>query len=155
MHTSYTDKQRDFEEKVAALKGFTRLSQRDEREQMILDDFYNNVSYLETLSGTIGYKKNNKGKMDILLIATKDSEVNHIESITPNMIDLLIAHYTIFKHGKEAINNFSNKVIFCTNIPIEIHSNKVKQLKEEYNLHIESIGYSFCLRHKLEYTQMY
>ena len=95
------------------------------------------------LSGTVAYKKTTK---DFLLVATKDSEVNHIEAITFKMIKEIIKLYCSPK---------MNKVTLATNLPIEIHSEKAKDLKKDFNFHIQNIGYSFCLKHNLEYTQMY
>jgi hypothetical protein len=141
------DKQAYFEKKVCEILNFKGyLSQRDSaRENMILDDCLSNISHLDTLSGTIGYSKGLAFNCDYLLIATKDSEVNYISEISLKMIMLIIEYYS----------NDKNKIIFATNIPIEIHSDKVKELKKDFNFHIENIGYSFCQKHNLEFTAVY
>jgi len=152
MKTTIIDKQKEFEKNVAKILGFTDLFQREFSEQMIIEDWSNEEN---NLSGTIGFKKNKNNTFDILLIATKDSEVNYIEKITSKMIDLMISNYTSFKGGKRCLHNFNNKVTFLTNMPIEIHSSKAKQLQEQYNFHIQGIGYLFCQKHNLQYCEMY
>lgn len=151
MKTTIIDKQKDFEKQVAKILGFTDISQREFSEQMII---YTNDDD-DMLTGTIGFKKKKANVYDIILIVTKDSEVNYVEKITPKMLDLMISLYTSFKDGDHCLHNFNNKVIFCTNLPIDIHSSKAKDLKEQYNFHIQNIGYSFCEKHKLEYCEMY
>lgn len=137
------DKQKEFETKICELFKFTGknifLLQRDESEQMIIDDF----NGIHSLSGTLAYNRTDKS---FLLIATKDSEVNHIEAITFKMIKLLI---------RDFCGQNKNRVTLATNLPIEIHSDKAKDLKRGFNFHIQNIGYSFCLKHNLEYTEMY
>jgi hypothetical protein len=141
MEAITTDKQKNFEAKVAKIfKINDYLMQRNGSEQMIIDDLRSTENYL---SGTIGYKRNNG---DIILIATKDSEVNHIESITLDMIKIMVEDYCEPK---------KRKVIFATNIPIDIHSSKAKDLQKEHKFYIKNIGYSFCQKHNLEFTQMY
>lgn len=141
-------KQKDFEYKVCKLLKFNKensiIMQRDGTEQMILDDLNEGVSELDVLSGTIAYKKKDKA---ILLVVTKDSEVNHIESITLKMINIIVKLY--------CYSDIKYKVTLATNIPIDIHSSKAKDLKKEHDLDIKSIGYSFCQKHNLEYNEIY
>ena len=152
MNTIHIDEQKDFEYRVCEVfkvnSSNAIIMQRNDTEQMIINDW----AGLEDLTGTVAYLRKTKS---FLLVATKDSEVNHIESITLKMIEKMIDSYVSFKNGERAVKNFSNKVTFCTNIPIEIHSNQLKNLKENYNFHVENIGYSFCQKHNLEFTQMY
>ena len=138
-----TDTQKEFEYKVCKLLKFNSsnsiIMQRDGTEQMIIDNFSGDID----LSGTVAYKRSAK---DFLLVATKDSEVNHIEAITFKMIKEIIKSYCSAK---------MNKVTLATNLPIEIHSSKAKDLKKDFNFHIINIGYSFCQKHNLEFTSIY
>lgn len=138
-----TDKQKEFEYKVCKILNFNSsnsiIMQREGVEQMIIDDFND----LNALSGTIAYKRKDKA---FLLVATKDSEVNHIESITLKMIKIMVDSYC---------SPNKPKVIFASNIPIEIHSSKAKELQKDFNFHIQNIGYSFCEKHNLQFTSMY
>lgn len=152
MKTTIIDKQIEFEKNVAKILGFTDLSQREFSEQMIIEDWSNEEN---NLSGTIGFKKNKNNTFDILLIATKDSEVNYISEISLKMIYLMVSNYVSYKGGIKSIGDFTNKVTFCTNLPIEIHSSRAKSLKEQNNFHIQGIGLSFCQKHNLQYCEMY
>lgn len=142
------DPQKAFEQKVCSIFKFKNayIMQRDRnREQMIIDD---QTSQNDYLSGTIAYKTDTK---DFLLVATKDSEVNHISEINFNMIKLMIEQYV----SKDENGNPTNKVTFCTNLPVDIHSHTARELKKRFNFHIKSVGYSFCQKHNLEFTSMY
>ena len=147
-----TDNQKEFEYKVCQKFKFNTsnscVMQREGVEQMILDDFNSGVSHLDVLSGTIAFRRKDKA---FLLVATKDSEVNYIDNITLKMIRLLIDQYCEEDENQKP----TNKVIFATNIPILIHSQTAKEYKNRFNFHIQSIGYSFCQKHNLEFTQMY
>lgn len=136
------DTQKEFEYRVCQILKFNRVNsyvmQRKGTEQMILDDFNGK----NALSGSLAYKNNKQ----ILLVCTKDSDVNHIESITADMIRLLVSTYC---------STEKHKVILATNIPIDIHSSKAKDLKKDHNFNIVNIGYSFCKKHNLEFTQLY
>lgn len=140
--TTTIDKQKEFEYKVCQIFKFNNVNstvlQRNHSEQMVIDDFDDE----NALSGTIAYKNNKQ----ILIVVTKDSEVNHIETITFKMIKLLVKNYC---------SKQNHKVIFATNLPVEIHSSKAKELKKDFNFHIERIGYGFCLKHNLEFTEIY
>jgi hypothetical protein len=139
-----TDQQKDFEFKVCNIFNFNNqnsmILQRGCSEQMIIDDFNGDEN---VLSGTLAYKRNSK---DFLCVVTYDSEVNHVEIITFKMLKIIIKEYCTKEH---------NKVILATNIPIEIHSSNLKELKKDFNFHIERIGFSFCQKHNLEFTEIY
>lgn len=142
------DKQKEFEYKVCRIFKFNKVNstilQRESSEQMIIDDFDGEEN---VLSGTICYK-NNK---DILLVVTKNSEVNHIDTITLKMIKIMLKSYKV----NDDFGNSLNKVILATNLPVEIHSSLAKSLRENHKFYIERIGYGFCKKHNLEFTQMY
>lgn len=144
METIILDQQKEFEQKVCEILNFKSensiIMQRDGTEQMIIDDFDGDEN---VLSGTVAYKRKDKS---FLLIVTKDSEVNHVESITLKMIKILVKNYC---------SDSNNKVVFATNLPIEIHSSKAKDLKKDFNFHIESVGFSFCQKNNLEFKSMY
>lgn len=151
MNTITTDKQKLFEQTVCKKLGFSNayLMQRTKSsEQMIIDDLFSHVSHLDVLSGTIAYKNFSK---DVLLIATKDSEVNHIDEITLKMVKIMIDDYC----QKDEKGKPINKVVFATNIPVAIHSHTARELKKNHNFHIKGIGYSFCQKYNLEHTPMY
>lgn len=140
------DKQSEFEKNVANILGFKNIKQRKVTEQMIISDFGGGLD----LSGSVCWKRGDHGT-EYLLIATKDSEVNYIESISPEMINEIVRTYTIF--DKEGLPK--PRITLATNIPIDIHSSKAKDLRTNSYFHIERIGYSFCEKHGLEYVEIY
>ena len=139
MKTKTLNLQNEFEYKVCNIFKFNQsnsmIIQSDERTKMIIDGF----SGENSLSGTLAYNRQNKS---FLAVVTFDSNVNHIENITLKMIKILI---------KEFCGSINNKVILATNIPIEIHSHKIKDLKKDFNFHIKTIGFSFCQKHNLDF----
>lgn len=146
--TTIKDPQKSFEFSVCEILGFNNqnsiILQREDTERMILDDFDVRVDEQDVLSGTVAYNPLNK---DFLLVATKDSEVNHISEITSKMIDLMVDQF--------CYTNPRNNVTLATNLPVMIHSSKAKRLEKEFNFKIVKVGYSFCQKHNLEYTEMY
>lgn len=124
--------------------GFENFTQRDVSEQMIIDSFDGSLD----LSGTVCWK-GEENFNEFLLIVTRDSEVNHIETISLDMIKEMIRFYAHDSLGSK------NKITLATNIPIDIHSSRAKDLKADNNFHIANIGYSFCEKHGLEFTEMY
>jgi hypothetical protein len=103
------------------------------------------------LSGTIATREKSDGTCDFLLVSTKDSEVNHIEIITLKMIRQIIMGYSSI----DAKTKKRNKIVLATNIPLELHSHTEKEFKNKYNFEVIKIGYSFCEKHSLEFTEVY
>jgi len=142
--------QNKFELQVCKVLGYTKhICQNEEsRNQMIIEHLIDDELLL---SGTVAIKEKADFTCDFLLVATKDSEVNHIEIITLKMLRQIIIGYSSI----DAKTKKRNKIILATNIPLELHSHTAKEFKEKYNFHVESIGFSFCEKHNLEFTQMY
>jgi hypothetical protein len=160
METTYENKQAKFELQICKKLNHTGfIMQSDQyRSQMILDHL---VDEELMLSGTIAFKhKESNRNKDVLLVVTRDSELNNIESISLKMIKEIINQYSsnnIISFGRyfEEPTTKKSKIILATNIPIEIHSSKVEELKKKHNFHIQNIGYSFCKENNLEFTEMY
>ena len=135
-----THPQREFENTITKIfKTNDHLIERGSSDPMIIDDL---ESEEHCLSGTIGVNKNG----DIILVATKDSEVNYIECISLDMIKIIIKNYC---------KKVKGEVILATNLPIDIHSSKVKDLEKDHKLFIKNIGYSFCMKHNLPFAEVY
>lgn len=151
--------QNDFEMKVCKILGFTGYISQNEasRNQMIIEHLTNDELLL---SGTVAFKHRENFNSDVLLVATKDSEINHLEIITLEMIKEIISTYSnndILKKGRyfeEPILK-KNKITFATNIPLELHSETASYLKKKFNFKAIKIGYSFCEENNLQYTGMY
>lgn len=160
METTYENKQAKFELQICKKLSHTGfIMQSDQyRNQMILDHLTDEELML---SGTIAFKhKEANRNNNVLLVVTRDSEVNHIESISLKMIKEIINIYSrpniAFSksiHGEPQTRKC--KIILATNIPLDIHSSKLEELKKQHNFHIQNIGYSFCKENNLEFTEMY
>lgn len=150
METTIVSKQNKFEKKVCQILGFTKyISQNTEHQTQMIIEHLTDDELL--LSGTIATKEKSDGTTDFLLIATKDSEVNHIEEISLKMVRRLIESYSSI----DAKTKKRNNIVLASNIPAELHSKEAKFLKEKYNFTYKSVGYSFCKNHNLQYVEMY
>ena len=140
--------QAEFETKVCEILKYKVYGQNEQnRNQMIISDL---IDEDLLLSGTIAINQKPDFKTDFLLVATRDSEVNYIETITLKMIREIIKCYTsVYENGKR------NKIILASNIPLELHSHTAKELREKYNFHVQSIGFSFCEKNNLQHTEIY
>jgi|688.fasta_scaffold37842_12 hypothetical protein len=142
--------QNKFELQICKLLGYTKyVCQNDENScQMIIESIIDDELLL---SGTIATREKSDGTCDFLLVSTKDSEVNHIEIITLKMIRQIIMGYSSI----DAKTKKRNKIVLATNIPLELHSHTEKEFKNKYNFEVIKIGYSFCEKHSLEFTEVY
>jgi len=142
--------QNNFETQVCKIFGYTKyISQNeDNRVQMVIESLIDDELQL---SGTIAINEKPDFTCDFMLVVTKDSEVNNVEIITLNMIRKIIEGYSSI----DAKTKKRNKILLATNIPLELHSHTAKELKEKYNFEVQNIGYSFCQKHNLPYTEMY
>jgi hypothetical protein len=150
METIYQNKQNIFEKKVCEIFNYKIYSQNEKnRSQMIIDRTLIDEELF--LTGTIGIKTKSNGTTDFLLIITRDSEANYIESITLKMLREIVSSWSC----TDAKTKKKCKITIATNLPLDVHSFHMNELKKGYNLHHIGLGYLFCENNNLEFTEMY